>query len=269
MKKYVFTLIELLVVIAIIAILAAILFPVFAQAKVAAKKTTELSNAKQDQLGNLMYSGDSDDISVPLQNSPGGYNDVFSANPELLVQNRAQMINPYVKSYPLQRNPLDPQATDAVLWAGTTTQIGHEFNETQRSDHGYNYFYLSPFNAAGAFQGVSLTSVGRPAETISTVDSLWDATNNSPNGGGNWFVQAPSYWNSTTAFWFGPWTFATPGSNPWFEYGGCWDWQKGRVTISFVDGHVKSMPTPALWAGADPNTSSVVDPSKYLWGGTQ
>ena len=47
MRKKAFTLIELLVVIAIIAILAAILFPVFAQAKVAAKKVSTLSNFKQ------------------------------------------------------------------------------------------------------------------------------------------------------------------------------------------------------------------------------
>ena len=47
MKKFAFTLIELLVVIAIIAILAAILFPVFAQAKAAAKKAVCLSNHKQ------------------------------------------------------------------------------------------------------------------------------------------------------------------------------------------------------------------------------
>jgi prepilin-type N-terminal cleavage/methylation domain-containing protein/prepilin-type processing-associated H-X9-DG protein len=56
-----FTLIELLVVIAIIAILAAILFPVFAQAKEAAKKTADLSNTKQQALAIYMYSGDSDD----------------------------------------------------------------------------------------------------------------------------------------------------------------------------------------------------------------
>ncbi len=56
-----FTLIELLVVIAIIAILAAILFPVFAQAKVAAKKTVAISNAKQQGLALVMYAGDYDD----------------------------------------------------------------------------------------------------------------------------------------------------------------------------------------------------------------
>src|ERR1700689_3963046 len=56
-----FTLIELLVVIAIIAILAAILFPVFAQAKLSAKKTADLSNEKQIALGGLMYANDSDD----------------------------------------------------------------------------------------------------------------------------------------------------------------------------------------------------------------
>jgi prepilin-type N-terminal cleavage/methylation domain-containing protein len=62
MNRKAFTLIELLVVIAIIAILAAILFPVFAQAKVAAKKANEISNSKQVTLGLLMYANDSDDM---------------------------------------------------------------------------------------------------------------------------------------------------------------------------------------------------------------
>jgi prepilin-type N-terminal cleavage/methylation domain-containing protein len=60
MKKA-FTLIELLVVIAIIAILAAILFPVFAQAKVAAKKSTAISNQKQTSLAMMQYLNDYDD----------------------------------------------------------------------------------------------------------------------------------------------------------------------------------------------------------------
>lgn len=56
-----FTLIELLVVIAIIAILAAILFPVFAQAKLAAKKTTMISNMKQVLTASMSYMTDYDD----------------------------------------------------------------------------------------------------------------------------------------------------------------------------------------------------------------
>ena len=56
-----FTLIELLVVIAIIAILAAILFPVFAQARDKARQTTCLSNIKQLSLGVLMYAQDYDE----------------------------------------------------------------------------------------------------------------------------------------------------------------------------------------------------------------
>gem|GEM_PF-518720 len=63
-----FTLIELLVVIAIIAILAAILFPVFAQAKAAAKKSAALSNTKQTGTGILLYSTDYDDY-FPLMHS--------------------------------------------------------------------------------------------------------------------------------------------------------------------------------------------------------
>ena len=60
MRRYAFTLIELLVVIAIIAILAAILFPVFAQAKAAAKKTACLSNEKQLGIATSLYLSDND-----------------------------------------------------------------------------------------------------------------------------------------------------------------------------------------------------------------
>jgi prepilin-type N-terminal cleavage/methylation domain-containing protein len=81
-----FTLIELLVVIAIIAILAAILFPVFAQAKGAAKKTQSLSNTKNLGLGIQMYTIDSDDILPMLQYQ----------NPDWISWPR--MVHPYVKN---------------------------------------------------------------------------------------------------------------------------------------------------------------------------
>ena len=64
-----FTLIELLVVIAIIAILAAILFPVFAQARAAARQTSCLSNVKQTALGAMMYSQDYDEMYPRMDNN--------------------------------------------------------------------------------------------------------------------------------------------------------------------------------------------------------
>jgi prepilin-type N-terminal cleavage/methylation domain-containing protein len=69
MIKRGFTLIELLVVIAIIAILAAILFPVFAQAKDAAKQTHCVSNTKQVALAAIMYAGDFDDVLPRMDNN--------------------------------------------------------------------------------------------------------------------------------------------------------------------------------------------------------
>lgn len=64
-----FTLIELLVVIAIIAILAAILFPVFAQAKKAAKQTQCIMHTKQIAIGLIMYADDNDTVWAPVANA--------------------------------------------------------------------------------------------------------------------------------------------------------------------------------------------------------
>lgn len=86
MKKA-FTLIELLVVIAIIAILAAILFPVFAQAKQAAKKTVALSNTKEIALGMQLYVNDNDDTTpIVFSISGQGSVDVY------------QTMQPYIKN---------------------------------------------------------------------------------------------------------------------------------------------------------------------------
>ncbi|RYZ95446.1 MAG: prepilin-type N-terminal cleavage/methylation domain-containing protein [Proteobacteria bacterium] len=101
-----FTLIELLVVIAIIAILAAILFPVFAQAKAAAKKTSDASNLKQIALGILMYNGDNDDM-FPR----GNYR-----NPDAMEYwfSWREAASPYIKSGQQQYAPGIPLVKEAI-----------------------------------------------------------------------------------------------------------------------------------------------------------
>jgi prepilin-type N-terminal cleavage/methylation domain-containing protein/prepilin-type processing-associated H-X9-DG protein len=93
-----FTLIELLVVIAIIAILAAILFPVLAQAKEAGKKTACLSNTKQLNLGMILYFNDYDDELMPV------------ADPTNTIL-WMDLLEPYVKSSKIQVCPDDPGDT--------------------------------------------------------------------------------------------------------------------------------------------------------------
>ncbi|MDR3689359.1 MAG: prepilin-type N-terminal cleavage/methylation domain-containing protein [Fimbriimonas sp.] len=96
-----FTLIELLVVIAIIAILAAILFPVFAQAKEAAKKTTCLSNAKEYGLALNMYANDSEDCYPEPYVAPPYYYAAVWPN----TYTWQTEIQPYIKSKQMTKCP--------------------------------------------------------------------------------------------------------------------------------------------------------------------
>lgn len=101
-----FTLIELLVVIAIIAILAAILFPVFSQAKYAAKKSADLSNVKQISLGIIQYTGDYDDT-YPSAYFHRAFNPALGGTNSGYIHWSA-MVQPYVKNRDIFVSPVDP-----------------------------------------------------------------------------------------------------------------------------------------------------------------
>jgi prepilin-type N-terminal cleavage/methylation domain-containing protein len=98
MKKA-FTLIELLVVIAIIAILAAILFPVFAKAKEAAKKTADLNNSKQIGIGLNLYLPDFDDTFMPSNHRQG--------NGQMPEASWNWIVLPYMKNEQIFASPSD------------------------------------------------------------------------------------------------------------------------------------------------------------------
>ncbi|MFQ3586753.1 MAG: prepilin-type N-terminal cleavage/methylation domain-containing protein [Fimbriimonadaceae bacterium] len=108
MIKKGFTLIELLVVIAIIAILAAILFPVFAQAKESAKRTSCLSNQKQIATSTLIYAGDYDDV-FPMSAyviAP------LSPDPRPRVVTIYDVVQPYTKNVQIFVCPSSPPGLD-------------------------------------------------------------------------------------------------------------------------------------------------------------
>jgi prepilin-type N-terminal cleavage/methylation domain-containing protein/prepilin-type processing-associated H-X9-DG protein len=107
MRQKAFTLIELLVVIAIIAILAAILFPVFAQAREKARQISCLSNLKQVGLGLMQYYQDYDEQLVPWQNNSGTPSQYGTVDSQGFITSWDRLIQPYVKNTMVTGCPSD------------------------------------------------------------------------------------------------------------------------------------------------------------------
>ena len=287
MKKA-FTLIELLVVIAIIAILAAILFPVFAQAKMAAKKTSSLSNIKQQTLGIIMYEGDSDDT-VPL----GSYNSVIGTTivPRTEVD-WPQAIQPYIKNWPIFRDPgsmLDPLG----IWSGgSSNPYAWYYNWMRWTEYGYNIDYMN--NAGGTCAGwdfapgitsygppIQATAMDAPADTVlltatkvvgSSTGAYISNTSEAPGS-------VPA--NDTCTWSNGGWGIGSYGDTPGLyplnptSTGTFPVIYTGGQNVSFNDGHAKYFIAGRLaqgtnWqVGISDTAILITDPTKYLWSTTK
>ena len=171
MRRSAFTLIELLVVIAIIAILAAILFPVFAQAKAAAKKTSCLSNVKQMATAIQLYLGDADDMyPVNSYSAPSGFafpnshywyfGIIMQSGSAAKLLPSGGLLFPYQKSGPIVNCPdgtnLKPSAGGAPFSIDTSgAPLGYDKNQLLVFAQSTPTGAYGPFPSATAWDDVA------------------------------------------------------------------------------------------------------------------
>lgn len=239
-RRSAFTLIELLVVIAIIAILAAILFPVFAQAREKARQSACLSNMKQIMLGLHMYTQDYDETfppeRMPNVTNPGG--------PAGCTWRYA--LNSYIKNLQVWYCP------DDAINAGWSEGYldGQTFGVAQNNTGARHLSYTyngSIYNAGGANLGIGLPAVQLPSNEILVVETRFQYPDIGLNLFGDKNAATPTCSNIGTHKELGPSIT-----------------HNGMMNFGFIDGHVKAMKflntiTPNAVYGSNPS------PNGFLW----
>jgi prepilin-type N-terminal cleavage/methylation domain-containing protein len=290
MRRRAFTLIELLVVIAIIAILAAILFPVFAQAKSAAKKTQALTNSKQMGTSVLLYAADYDDL-FPV----AFFTNSYSVVPPDTDTNTHSATYPYMKNTDIWSDPMDStsQEQKATIDLIPPASVAAAYQTDQRrlnlgykSDFGINGQFMHPQEWTGSqtiHHPISQTAIGNVSKTIYSISSVWNRTaSGTPTGGGNYEVDAPCIYDASfndlrpgmqsaaSYWWFGGWNPSSP--NAWNVYGGVWPWHGSRTIVTYTDSHANTKHITAVAAGCnvlDGHGGTVTNLDTYEWDVTQ
>lgn len=215
-----FTLIELLVVIAIIAILASILFPVFAQARERARAASCLSNTKQLGLASQMYTQDWDEKLVSYAYHNYGTGRTIGWQEALLPYMKSIQLFVCPSARKISTNPSNACDPTKVLASGIGT-----------GSYGYNYQHLGTYTGPDALRDVSMAAVTRPAETV----LLTEITAVTFTGA----IITPQSWGSASAD-----DCATPTGALWGDQFATWHF--GGSNVAFVDGHSKWMRKEAI-----------------------
>lgn len=278
-----FTLIELLVVIAIIAILASILFPVFAQAREKARQASCLSNGKQIGTASMMYVQDYDETFPCGWGSQDGGASMWR-----------NTLQPYIQKYGANSANIYNSSQFGNMGVYMCPSVGKSSQDFGPTAYGYNAHgagtagpgmtqgWKNAPGGGGHFPGNSMASISRPANLVAFAEAGEIGRPNTPEGAAN--VAADPNINDGSPGWTGcsgqanspyrfkpevwkerwsvDWGFGTPGGEDW---GNCRNGGRrpigrhnGHFTAIYADGHVKATPMRALINMGPNNPDSIL-----------